>query len=106
MPFINLDDFVQSQPVPGFKGRFVHSENITVACWKIDAGSSFPEHSHPHEQVSIVDEGEFELTIEGKTKKLYPGLVAVIPSSTPHSGRALTNCRLIDVFYPVREDYR
>lgn len=24
----------------------------------------------------------------------------------PHSGRALTDCRVIDVFYPVREDYR
>ena len=106
MPFINLDDLAQSQPVPGFKGRFVHSENITVACWKIDADSAFPEHSHPQEQVSLVEHGEFELTLEGETKILHPGLVAVIPSSTPHSGRALTNCRLIDVFYPIREDLR
>ena len=106
MPFINLDDLAQSEPVPGFKGRFVHSENITVACWKIDAGSAFPEHLHPHEQVSFVEQGEFELTLEGEIKILHPGLVAVIPSSTPHSGRALTNCRLIDIFYPIREDFR
>lgn len=106
MPFINLDDLIQSEPIPGFKGRFVHSENITVVSWRIDEGSAFPGHSHPHEQVSIVEEGEFELTIEGETKKLHPGLVAIIPSNTLHSGRALTNCRLIDVFYPVREDYR
>ena len=106
MPYINLDDLAQSEPVPGFKGRFVHSENITAAHWKIDAGSAFPEHSHPQEQVSLVEEGEFELTLEGETKILHPGLMAVIPSSTPHSGKAITNCRLIDVFNPIREDLR
>ena len=31
---------------------------------------------------------------------------AVIPGGTPHSGRALTACRALDVFSPVREDYR
>ena len=62
--------------------------------------------AHLHEQVTNVIEGEFELTVSGKTKILGPGSVAVIPSNTTHSGRSVTNTRVIDVFYPVREDYR
>ena len=34
------------------------------------------------------------------------GQVFVIPPDVPHSGRALTRCRVLDVFAPVREDYR
>ena len=65
-----------------------------------------PEHAHPHEQVSHVIEGEFELTIDGVKSVLRPGVVAVIPSNAKHSGTARTDCTIIDAFYPVREDYR
>lgn len=34
------------------------------------------------------------------------GMVAVIPSNTNHSARAITNVELIDIFYPVREDFK
>jgi hypothetical protein len=29
-----------------------------------------------------------------------------IPSNTMHSGLAITNCFILDVFTPLREDYR
>jgi mannose-6-phosphate isomerase-like protein (cupin superfamily) len=106
MPYIRLDDLDQIELIPGFKGRFVHAENMTVANWRIDEGSVAPEHAHPHEQITFVVEGNFELTLEGETRVLDAGLVAVIPPNVPHRGRALTNCRLKDIFYPVREDLR
>ena len=106
MPFLNLDELEEKQMVPGFKGHFVHSENMTFAYWDIEAGAVLPEHSHPHEQVASMIAGEFELTVNGETKVLRPGSVAIVPSDAVHSGRAITICRIIDVFYPVREDYR
>ena len=35
-----------------------------------------------------------------------PGTVVVIPPDVPHAGKAITDCWIIDVFHPVREDYR
>jgi quercetin dioxygenase-like cupin family protein len=106
MHLVKLADLEPRTPVPGFTVRFVHSEHMTQAYWEIDEGAALPEHSHVHEQVAQVIEGEFELTVEGETFRLEPGLVAVIPSGARHSGRALTRCRIIDAFAPVREDYR
>jgi quercetin dioxygenase-like cupin family protein len=106
MQHIHLNTIEWKEPVEGFKGRFVHSANMTFGYWDIEAGASLPEHAHPHEQVTSVIEGEFELTVDGETKTLGPGSVVIIPSNVSHSGKSVTNSRIIDVFYPVREDYR
>jgi quercetin dioxygenase-like cupin family protein len=92
--------------IPGFVGRFLHSDTMTFALWQIAAGSPLPEHSHPHEQVVHLYEGEFEMTVEGRTLRMKSGDVFAIPGNARHHGRAITDCRVMDVFCPVREDYR
>jgi len=106
MPFIALKDIDQKELLPGFSVRFVHAEKMTLAYWSIKAGALLPEHAHPHEQVAAqVMSGEFELTLAGETRIMKAGDVAIIPSNVVHSGRAITNCEMLDVFSPVREDY-
>lgn len=105
MPFFELDAIESTELIPGLHVRFVHSEFMTFAYWTIEAGAELPAHNHKHEQVAHVIDGEFELTINGETKRLSGGQVAVIPPDAQHSGRAVTNCHIIDAFYPVREDY-
>ena len=106
MPFIELEELGKRDMVPGFKARFIHSPNMTISYWEVEAGAVLPKHSHPHEQVTNVIEGEFEMDLEGKVRLLNSGTVALIPPNAVHTGRALSPCRIIDVFYPVREDYR
>jgi quercetin dioxygenase-like cupin family protein len=104
-----ITDWSKTTPrtvIPGFVGRFLHSDTMTFALWEIAAGALLPEHSHPHEQVVHLFEGEFEMTVEGRTMRLSPGMVFAIPSNARHLGRALADCRIMDVFCPVREDYR
>jgi quercetin dioxygenase-like cupin family protein len=106
MPFVELSTINEKEIVPGFHGKFVHGDNVTTVFWRIEAGAELPEHAHPHEQVSVLTSGKFEMTLNGKTRQLEEGIVAVIPSNVPHSGVAITDCTIMDVFYPVREDYR
>ena len=93
-------------PIPGFVGKVMHSDSMSFVLWEISAGALLPEHDHVHEQVVHMLDGTFELTVSGRTEVLGRGQVAAIPSSARHSGRALTDCRILDAFCPVREDYR
>jgi quercetin dioxygenase-like cupin family protein len=102
----DLNSIPTKEVFPGFVGQFIHSEKMTFAYWKIKAGSTLPEHSHIHEQVVNMLEGEFELTEEGKPHILKQGMVYTIPSNAKHAGKALTDCKILDVFSPVREDYK
>ena len=106
MKKIDLKSLEQKQIFPGYKAKVIHSASMTFVYWSIDAGSRVPEHSHPHEQVVNVIEGDFELTVGHETEILKPHSVVIISPDAPHSGKAVTDCRIIDVFYPVREDYR
>ena len=106
MPFINLENTLEKELIPGFQAKLIHTENLTIGYFSIKAGSVLPEHSHVHEQISNVLEGEFEMTLDGITQLLKPGTVAVIPSMTVHSGKAVTDCYILDIFNPVREDYK
>lgn len=106
MTKIHLSDIQPREIVPGFSGKFIHSDAMTVAYWDIKAGHSLPIHSHVNEQIVNMIAGEFELTVSGEPLHLKPGDVVILHSGVEHGGKAITDCQILDVFQPVREDYR
>lgn len=106
MAFIEIDALNEKEIIPGYRGRAVHTGTMTFMYWTVDAGAVIPEHEHIHEQVANVLKGKFELTVDGQTELLEPGRVAVIPPNIKHGGMALSQCELLDVFLPEREDYK
>jgi quercetin dioxygenase-like cupin family protein len=106
MTFLKLNNLPTNSLFSGFTGKLIHTENLTLGYWQIAKGSVLPEHSHIHEQVTHVLSGKLELTISGETQIVESGIVAVIPSNAKHSAIAITDCMALDVFTPVREDYK
>jgi quercetin dioxygenase-like cupin family protein len=103
---IDIQSLKQHQVIEGYKARFVHAQEMSMVFWEVEAGAAIPLHAHPHEQLSQITEGVFEMHIDGKILILKPGSVLVIPSNVTHGGKALTACKITDTFSPVREDYR
>jgi quercetin dioxygenase-like cupin family protein len=102
----HIDQLPEREVFPGFHGRFVHTGDMTLAYWNVDAGSAVPEHHHVHAQVVQLIKGEFQMTIDGEQHVYHAGDVIAIPSDVPHSGRAMTDCVIHDIFIPEREDYK
>ena len=102
----NIEALPEKELIPGFRGRFIHTGTMTISFWNIATGAVLPLHSHMHEQVTQVIEGELELTVEDQTMILKAGDVVTIAPHEEHSGRALTDCIVQDIFLPEREDYK
>lgn len=104
--------YFQAQDVPSFEifpnisGKFVHGTAITTAHWALKKGAVVPEHAHAHEQFIICQSGEFRMTVGDETHTLRAGDVLVVPSGASHYGTAVSEVKCIDVFTPVREDFK
>ncbi len=65
-----------------------------------------PMHAHPHEQIGYVVRGAIEFTIGDRKVVLRAGDAYVIPGGVPHGCLALEDSLAIDIFSPVRDEYK
>jgi quercetin dioxygenase-like cupin family protein len=94
---------------PGFERTIAHLENIMVVVCDFTngpAGDPDPPHSHPHEQITYVAEGELIFFRGDEEIVLSKGDIVIIPSGVPHCIKTLSSrVILIDSFSPVRKDF-
>lgn len=93
-------------PDDRFDVRFIHSENMTVAFNVLKKGAIVPDHTHLHETIDFVMEGSLDMKINGQTTRMEAGTVARVPSNILHGAYAVTDCKVINIFYPARDDFK
>jgi quercetin dioxygenase-like cupin family protein len=80
---------------------------MLLALVDLEPHSVVEEHSHPHEQIGMVLEGRATFYIGDEQKTLQAGDFYRIPGNVRHRVVVLdAPCRAIDIFAPVREEYR
>jgi quercetin dioxygenase-like cupin family protein len=98
------------QPIelaPGVRARAPFGVNLMLSLLEMDEGAVVPLHTHPHEQGGIVLDGRVDLTIGEETRRVNEGEAYLIPPEVPHRAVAVDGpATCLDVFSPVREDYR
>lgn len=105
--FPNADECSQHTIFPGVHIRTCAADKMMLSVVDIEPGAVVAEHSHPHEQVGMVLEGRATFFIGNEEKTLGPGDLYRIPGDVKHRVAALgEKVRALDIFYPVREDYR
>jgi quercetin dioxygenase-like cupin family protein len=105
MPFVDTSSLPVIERLPGWKGRYFHSESMTFAHYEFTRGASIHEHFHSEEEVYELIEGELEVTIEGVAQIARAGIVAIVPSNARHSVKALTDGWAIIVDHPARRAF-
>jgi len=94
----------------GFTRHIIHTPQLLTAVLDIDGGpwaAPDPFHSHPHEQITYVVDGDILFLAEGQDPiSLTAGDLFAVPSGVPHSIQLLSvRARLVDTFHPIREDF-
>ena len=102
----NIQDISSRLLVPGILAKLVHGDKCSLSIVEIEKGTTMDVHQHMHEQITYILEGQLEMVIGGEKMSMPAGSVHVIPSNTPHGAYATTHCKVIDIFSPVREDYK
>jgi quercetin dioxygenase-like cupin family protein len=82
------------------------AERMMLSLVDLEPHAVVPEHSHHHEQVGMMLAGKVTFTIGDEQKTLEAGDFYRIPGNVPHKVVVLDQpARVLDIFYPVREEY-
>jgi len=94
---------------PGRTRYLSHTDQLMMVVIDFNDGPTDapdPPHSHPHEQVSYIAEGELVVHIGEEATRLGPGDIFTVPPGIPHTVQLLTaRVRLVDTFTPLRQDF-
>ena len=95
---------------PGFERRIIQTRDLMTVVLDIENGpwaAADPFHSHPHEQITYLADGEILFLAEGQEpRRMTAGDLFAVPSGVPHSIQLLSpKARLVDTFNPIREDF-
>jgi quercetin dioxygenase-like cupin family protein len=101
--FISLNSLALQELIKGGFAGFVNTENLTLAYTELKAGAEVPLHHHREEAVDIILEGELEMQIGDATCILKHGMISLVPSNILHRAKALSDAKVVTIFYPRRD---
>lgn len=107
--YVKTDSLPVVQVNPNVTRKMTHLDNVMMTIVEFSNGPMAepdPFHSHVHEQMTYIAEGECLVLIGDTKQKLKAGDIFAVPSNVPHSVQSLTKkLKLIDTFSPIREDF-
>jgi quercetin dioxygenase-like cupin family protein len=105
--FPTPDELGRHTIFPGVRIRTMAAEKMMISVVDLEPGAVVEEHAHPHEQIGLLLAGRATFWIGDEQKTLGPGEMWRIPGGVRHRVVALDEpVRALDVFHPVREEYR
>jgi quercetin dioxygenase-like cupin family protein len=105
--FVHFPDVKAFELAAGVSGRPLFGEGAMLNVIEFEPGATVPLHSHEHEQLGIVLQGMQALVIGGEPHEMGAMDGYVIPGGVEHSAYCgPVGALVLDVFRPVREDYR
>ena len=90
----------------GIERQMVYGERLMVCRLRLAPHVVTAVHSHPHEQITMVERGRVRFTVDGAERLVAAGDVLHLPPNVPHGATMLDEeVVLIDVFSPIREEF-
>jgi quercetin dioxygenase-like cupin family protein len=105
MGLYNWNAIAEEQLNPRLSRRVIHTQSMTIARLLLLKYATVPEHSHVHEQVTMVERGALKFILDGREQIVRGGEALTILPNSRHSVEALEDSVVTDVFSPAREDW-
>ncbi len=103
---LNWSKIPVDHPGEGIERQIVIGERIMICRFRFAPFLVTPEHSHPHEQISLLVSGRVRFFVEGREQLASAGDVLHFPPNCRHGTTLMDEeVVLIDIFTPIREDF-
>jgi quercetin dioxygenase-like cupin family protein len=103
---VNWDSIPVERIAEGIQRQMVWGDRVMVCRLRIAPHTVTPVHSHPHEQITLVERGPVEFFIDGQSRIAQTGDVLHFPGGLRHGATMLDQeVILVDIFSPIREDF-
>jgi quercetin dioxygenase-like cupin family protein len=90
----------------GIVRQMIYGERLMICRLRFAPRVETAVHSHPHEQMTIVERGSVRFIVDGHERIARAGDVLHFPSHVRHGATILDEeVVLVDVFSPIREDF-
>ena len=100
------DEIPVERIAEGIERQMVIGENILMCRFRFAPFVVTAEHSHSHEQMTLVVKGRVKFIIGGEERVVKAGDVLHFPPNNRHGAMMLDEeVILIDIFSPIREDF-
>ncbi|HEY7152515.1 MAG TPA: cupin domain-containing protein [Gemmataceae bacterium] len=105
--FPTADEMSRHTIFPGVQIQTCAADKMMLSVVDLAPHAVVAEHAHPHEQVGMVLQGRAIFFIGDEQKTLQAGDLYRIPGGVRHKVVVLDEpARALDIFQPIREDYR
>jgi quercetin dioxygenase-like cupin family protein len=103
---VRWDDLPVEQIADGVERQMVVGQQLMICRLRFRPHVDTPLHSHPHEQITLVEKGRVRFVIGDDTRIASAGDVLCFPSGIKHGATMLDEeVVLIDIFTPIREEF-
>jgi quercetin dioxygenase-like cupin family protein len=100
------DDVPARRIAEGVARQMIVGERLMICRLTLGPHVDTPVHSHPHEQMTLVEKGRARFTIGGQERMAVAGDVLHFAPNVVHGATMLDEeVVLIDIFTPIREDF-
>jgi quercetin dioxygenase-like cupin family protein len=107
MAFVKIGDAAAFTPEPGMKRQVLaHNDELMLVRHLFEKDWVGARHSHPHHQLVYVVKGAIRVDVGGEVIDVHAGDSFVVEGGVEHQASALEESEVLDVFTPVREEYR
>jgi quercetin dioxygenase-like cupin family protein len=105
-PFIISNEIPWKPTEKGVERKILgYDDQIMMVCVRFEKDAVGALHHHAHRQISYVQSGRFEVTINGNKKILQQGDCFFVAPELVHGVVALEEGALVDIFTPARMDF-
>ena len=88
--FVDKSDCSRHQIFPGVDIFTTHGEHLMLSLVEMQPHAVVEKHSHPHEQLGLMLEGEAEFIVGGERRLVAAGQMCAFPAACPiRSSRAI-----------------